>query len=271
MTRGANAQTAVDMYEELRRVHRWDAANAWKGIALLLLTCDRWVGEWRPFHGAVVFRETNDFRVRNGSENKTLRQARGLTEYLGKSLVVDDVCESVGLYWKKPEIATLQPHNLLGHAFRSLVSHVLQSYGTTGITYSEEVDPHEEFPGLQFSTRSKNPRIDIVARKGNRTVALISARWRFRHDRVDLVDEALAYAPARRQHADLKFYAVVGEFSASRNEKVLKHCPPASTNPAIAALVHFCPDLLSGGLGENGRMAALKSLEWLIAETGNWK
>jgi hypothetical protein len=39
----------------------------------------------------------------------------------------------------------------------------------------------------------------------------------------------------------------------------------------ITAAVHFAPDLVTKGLTQNGRMAQLKSLEWLIEQTYNWR
>ena len=270
MTRGKNAQLAVDLFEELRSTHGWSAQDAWKGIAMLLLTCQLWKQGWGSFHGVVVYRESNDFRIRNGKENATIRKARSLTRMLSEAFGVEDACSVIGQYWRRPEVSGAQPNNLVGHAFRSLVGHVLGTYGNPDVKYEEEVDPHDEFTGLTLHTRSKSTKIDIVARKGRETVALISTRWRFRHDRVDLVDEALAYAPSRRFFPNIRFYGVVGEFASARNEKVLKHCPPLAENPPIAALVHFHPELITRGLGENGRMEHLKSLEWLIESTLSW-
>jgi hypothetical protein len=139
------------------------------------------------------------------------------------------------------------------------------------VSYSEEVDPHEEFPGFEFRTRSKKPKLDIVAHKGAKTVALMSTRWRFRHDRVDVVEEALAYAtPAHRHNPNCKLYAVTGEFAPNRLDKILTNCPPAHAHPALAAAIHFAPALIRDGLGENGRLQHLKGLDWLIGETYHW-
>ena len=79
------------------------------------------------------------------------------------------------------------------------------------VSYEEEVYPHSTFPGFGFSTRSKDAKLDIVAYKNGQIVALMSTRWRFRHDRVDLVEEV---------------------------------------NAALTATVHFAPQLLWNGLRE---------------------
>ena len=143
------------------------------------------------------------------------------------------------------------------------------------LAIEEEVDAGALFPGAVLHTRSKRPKIDIVAKRAGIIVALLSVRWRLRHDRVDVVDEAQSYVPpARRQNPDCKFYAVLGEFAPSRLEKVLSNSFSSTfPNAAISATVHFLPDLITnpGSLAENGRLTNLRSLAWLIAETNNWK
>ena len=147
----------------------------------------------------------------------------------------------------------------------------LQQFGDCGVKYEEEVDPHSEFPGQIFTTRSKRAKIDIVARRENRTVALLTVRWRVRHDRLDVVDEALAYAPAvQRQNPNSKVYAILGEFDGGRLRKVLDNCPPMIPSAALSAAVHFAPQLIREGLQENGTLRHLHSLEWLIGETFGW-
>jgi len=271
--RSPKAQVAVEMYNVLRKEGEWTKSNAWWGIALLLLSCEVWdSGRWRPFHDVVVYRERNDFKSGPHGPNAVLERAKQLTAYLARELTAppERLCSMIGQYWREPVIAKFQPHNLVGHAFRSLIVTILETFGDSGITYDEEVRPHDEFPGYTFGTRSKHAKIDVLARRGDLPVALISVRWRFRHDRVDVVDEALAYAPAaRRVNRNCKFYAVLGEFAPNRLEKVLTNCPP-QPNPAISAAVHFAPQLIADGLGENGRLSELKSLEWLIEQTFDW-
>ena len=280
MSRGKNAQLAVDLYCELQAKHGWSAQDAWKGIALLLLTCDIYEGKrtgWQPFHGAVVYRESNDFYVQDrGGQSGVLKRAIRLTVYLETLLGVQagSCCELIGQYWRHLSISKLQPHNLVGHAFRSIVMEILQLHGAMGLRYEEEVNPKELFPGVPLHLRSKAPKIDIVAFKENRPVAMISTRWRFRHDRVDVDNESIAYKSAAMStgHRGCKFYAMLGEFSPARLEKVLKNTVGVTTNPSIDGTVHFRPDLITNehALGENGRTAALKPLDWLIAETKKW-
>lgn len=273
MTRGRNAELAVQLFHQLRRKNGYDASTAWKGIAKLLLTCEVQKPGWVPFHNVVVYFDSNNFKMLKSGPNQALRDAELLSVYLARELGCPraDLCDAIGQYWRLPEIRPLQYNNPIGHAFRSLITESLALFGNPAIRYEEEVDPRVLFPGVEFKTRSKNPKIDIVARKNGDIVALISARWRFRHDRVDVPDEAIAYMPAaRRVNSRSCFYAVVGEFSAARLEKILENSAPAHRNPAITATVHFNPALVREGLGENGRLEHLKSLEWLIGETHSW-
>jgi len=279
LTRGSNAQLAVNLYHQLHATHGWSPQDAWKGIALLLLTCGVYTGKhmgWQPFHGAIVYRESNDFFIKNGKQSGALRKAIRLTSYLESllGLSAGTCCQSVGQYWRQPGVSALQPHNLFGHAFRSIVLEILQLHGSKAVTYKEEVSPKQLFAGAPLHLRSKNPAIDIVAFKGNLPVAMISSRWRYRHDRVDVDAESVAYKSAAMSVGlgACKFYAMLGEFSPARLEKVLKNTIGVSSNPSIDGAVHFKPELITNpnSIGENGRTAVLKPLDWLIGETYKW-
>jgi hypothetical protein len=218
--------------------------------------------------------DSNRFKSGKSGPHATLRRAEQLTSYLATQLSIDrrELCQNIGLYWQHPQIRPLQPHNPVGHAFRSLVTTVLGRFGDQDVTYEEEVDPHSEFPGHSLTTRSKNPKIDVVARRGGRTVALLAVRWRVRHNRLGVVREAFAYAPAIRRHnPNGKVYVVLGEFDGGRLRKVLDNCPPINPHAAISAAVHFAPLLIREGLGENGTLEHLHSLAWLIGETSRWR
>jgi len=276
MARSKNAQIAADLYDNLRTEHNLSASTAWHGIARLLLTCQvqrNASAGWTDFRNVIVYREINDFPER-GDSNKVSERAEALSQYVANSLGVDrtTLCQTIGEYWRNPRIVNLQQHNLVGHAFRSLLVQILQTFGNPSIAYEEEVDPYYEFPGYEFQTRSKRPKIDIVARKGGRTVALISSKWRYRHDRTEFIDEALACAgPARRLNSSCKLYVWVGEFSPNRLEKSLDHCPPRHSNPALSGTIHFHAPLVTVAIGHNGRMTDLRDLTWLIQETFDWK
>jgi hypothetical protein len=283
MARGIRAQLAVDEFLLLRQKFEWSKAQAWRGIAMLLLSCDVWDGgeyhrlaTLRGHAGVpdvVVYRERNDFKAPGGVPNATVRRAVDLSRYLATELGVPEgeLCATIGSFYRTPVISTMQPHNIVGHSFRSICVEILKHYGNPDITYEEEVDPSAVFPGYSFDTRSKEAKLDIMASRNGIPVALISARWRFRHDRVDVPEEMLAYGPAaRRTNRECALYALVGEFSPVRLEKLLAHSPPAR-NAILNAAVHFAPNLISEGLHENGRLRELRSLEWLVDQTFSWK
>jgi hypothetical protein len=268
------AQLAAEMFRADVARHGYGAGQAWLAIAQLLLTCKIWRQGWRKFHGVIVYRESNDFKPSaKGIPNKVLRSAEQMTTFLAKELGVErgEVCESIGTFWKHRDLRGVQPNNPVGHAFRSILVEYLTLFGAKGLQYEEEVDPYGLFHGGDFKGRSKEPKIDIVVYKHNVPVALITCRWRYRHDRVDIIDEAQNYVPiARRQFTGCRFYACVGEFSAARLEKILKNAAPIGKYPLIDACVHFAPRLLTEGLGENGRLQHIKSLDWLAEESRSW-
>jgi hypothetical protein len=272
--RSANAQLAVDLYEELQSRFRWTAETAWHGIARLLLSCEVYRLKWEPFLDVVTHVDSNRFTSGQSGPHATLRRAEQLTAYLAKELSVDrpELCRNIGIYWQNAKIRQVQPHNLVGHAFRSLITTALAKFGDPGIDYEEEVDPPSEFPGYAFPTRSKGAGFNIVARRCGLTVALLATHWRVRHNRLGAVTDALPYKSALYEHnPNGKFYTVLGEFDGGRLRKVLANCPPILPHAAISAAVHFAPQLIREGLQENGTLEHLRSLSWLIGETFQWK
>ena len=183
----------------------------WQGAARLLPILRYLAARLAAIPRCCRVPKTNDFRIGARGPNTVLRRANALTKFLAGKLAVPgtDLCDG---------IAGFQPNNLVGHAFRSLTVHILETFGDRDITYAEEVRPYDEFPGQQFTTHSRDPKID--------TVALISSRWRYRHGRADAVEGAVAYAPAAQRHdPGCRLYASVGKFAPNRLDKVLSNCP----------------------------------------------
>lgn len=268
------SKLAAELFRKQVESQDLDANSAWKAIAQMLLTCKVWRSGWKKFHGVIVYRESNDFKMTaKGEPNQCLKNAEAMSLFLADELGVqrDQLCGAIGTYWSRKELKDVQPNNPVGHAFRSILVEYMRIFGSPSLTFEEEVDPYGLFPGGNFKGRSKNPKIDVVAFRDSVPVALISCRWRYRHDRVDIIDEAQNYVPiARRQYPGCRFYAFVGEFSAARLDKVLKNAAPVGKNPLIDACVHFAPLLLSEGLGENGRLAHIQGLDWLAEESRSW-
>ena len=103
-------------------------------------------------------------------------------------------------------------------------------------------------------------------------MALITTRWTYRHDRVDIVDEARAYMPAARSlNQDCRFFGVTAEFGGSRLKKVINQTAPTMHNSAIDRLVHLNPLLPGDLIGKNGELQKMWSLEQMVQDSGNWR
>lgn len=275
-TTDGHAELAVQLYGDLLAERRWQLDEAWLGVALLLMTCDIWRdGEWRPFHDAPVLRESNDYRhTKAGIPNKALSEAVLVKEWIAAELDSDtsEVCSELGQFFRHRDIAGLQPNNPRGHAFRSLVAETLARFGDPQLDVTEEVSPRDLFPGFDFGNRSTDARIDIVVQRGPRVVALITTRWTYRHDRVDIIDEARAYMPAAHaQNRDCRFYGVTAEFMTARLKKVINETSPVMRNAAIDRLVHLNPELPGDLIGRNGDLREMWSLAEMVRDSRNWE
>jgi len=275
-TTDIHAELAVELYGDLLAERGWGLDQAWLAIAALLMTCEIWRdGEWRFFHGAPVLQESNNYRLtRRGEPNRALAEALRVRRRLTDELGVGEqaLCGEIGRFFRHPDIVGLQPNNPRGHAFRSLVAETLARFGDPRLDVREEVSPHELFPGFDFGNRSPNARIDIVVQRGPRVVALITTRWTYRHDRVDIIDEALAYTPAaRRENAECRFYGVTAEFVPGRLHKVIEQTEPAMPNAAINRLVHLQPELAGALLGRNGGLEQMWPLARMVEDSGGWR
>jgi len=177
----------------------------------------------------------------------------------------EEVEPRVDKLMKTPAYCGIQRQNPLGIAFAELVRHLLARFGSQRIEYRAEVRAEDLFPGVKLQSRSKNPRIDVVAFKSNVPVALISTKWSFRHDRLtDVIDESLSYrAAARRIGLKIPCVFVTNEFDPARLDKVL-------TCDVLAFVAHVCPKLVTDICGLNGRLAELKDLPYLVKQTHSW-
>ena len=270
-----HAELAVDLYNRLLDENRWGLDHSWLAISQLLMSCEIWrQGIWGHLRDVPVLVESNNYTLKqDGTPGKTIADAMRVKERLARELGVelDDLCGQIGQFWRHDNIRALQPNNLRGHAFRSMVAETLSRFGDRALNIEEEVSPLTLFPGHQFGNRSKNPRIDIVVRRGNRVVALMSARWTYRHDRVDLIDEAVAYMHAARPaNPQCRFFGVTADFMPARLKKVIEQTSPIMRNAAIERLVHLNPELPGALLGNNGGLAGMWSLRDMVRDSANW-
>jgi hypothetical protein len=276
-TNDSNANLAVALFDVLIQDHGWGIDDAWLAITQLLVTCEIFdSGTWRPFHGSPVLMERNNYKVSQlGRRNQCLREADTVRDYVAQRLGVSpqSVCQHLGQFFLHPKIRVLQPNNPRGHAFRSLVARFLERFGDPELDIFEEVSPHQRFPGFSFSGRSKDPRIDILATRGERPVAILSIRWTYRHDRVDMIDEAREYMPAaKRANPNIAFFGITSEFVAARLKKVIAVTEPmAKRGAALTGLVHLNPYLCRELLNHNGELKHLWSLADLARSSFSWR
>ncbi|HEX4140977.1 MAG TPA: hypothetical protein VHY09_11555 [Candidatus Methylacidiphilales bacterium] len=272
-TGDANAERAVTLFKQEIAKHSYSHADAWKAVIKLLVTCEIWAGRaWIPQHGQPVFRESNDYKLlKDGKPSKALHEAELIGNYLAAQLRVPQtaLCSNLGSFIKSLNI---QPNNPRGHAFRSISAEFLSSFGDPSLTVAEEISPHDLFPGVPFNLRSAEPRVDLTVHRGNNLVALCSVRWSYRHDRVDMLEEAAAYmAPARRINGQCRFFGITAEMNPARLKKVVSQTTPISTHAAMTRLVHVHPPLATTVIGHNGPLGHLMSLEQWAADSFNWK
>ena len=272
-TGDVNAESAVYQFRKEIASRSYTAEEAWKAIIQLLVTCELWAGKsWAPSHGQPVFRESNNYKLnQDGSPNKALREAQLMGNYLATQLGVPQtaLCANLGLFIKSLNI---QPNNPRGHAFRSLVAEFLTMFGDPALSVAEEASPHELFPGIPFNLRSEEPRVDLTVHRGNNLVALCSVRWSYRHDRVDMLEEAVAYmSPARRINGHCRFFGITAEMNPARLKKVISQTSSVVSHAAMTRLVHVHPPLATSVIGHNGALGHLMSLaDWAVSSF-HWK
>ena len=271
----AHAEHAVAMYKQLLANRNLDVDRAWEAIAQLLMTTEVWDrGEWHPFHNELVLMERNNYKLtKAGIPNQALKDATMVGDHLAQALGIERATlgDHVGLFFREPDISPLQPNNLKGHAFRSVVCATLERFGDPDLLLTEEDRIRDLFPGWDFGNRSDDARVDITARRGGRVVALVSARWTYRHDRVDMIDEARAYLPAARNaNRNAVFYGVTAEIGTARLHKVINETAPVHPNAAIDHLVHLNPLLPGKLIGNNGPLGHLMSLADFVRASFNW-
>lgn len=271
-----NANLAVQLFRDIMTATGWGRDRAWLAIAKLLMTCDVWGnGAWRSFHDFPVLVESNKYKfIKTGAPNARMADANRVGDYLASELGISRalLCSEIAIYFKSPQVLNLQPNNIKGHGFRSLVAETLAMFGDPTLAISEEEFPHRMFPGYPFPNRSPKARIDIVARRGTMPVALLSTRWTYRHDRADMIDEAAAYIPAARGiNPNCLYYGVTAEFDVARLKKVIHVTAPVLQTAALRRLVHINPVLVTTVTGKNGELANLMSLEELCQESFSWR
>lgn len=193
--------------------------------------------------------------------------AVAVEEYLATALSIkpNRVASIVDRLMSLPAYAGLQRHNILGSAFAALIKHVLETLGNTVLTYELERGGDTAFPGVQLPTRTGEPFIDILVRKGGRNIGIISTKWSIRHDRInDLTSECRAYKAAGSWTDQTIFYHVAtNEFDPARTVKLID-------DQCIDGVVHVHKPLVTKVCKLDGRLPKLLDLSDLIRQTLSW-
>ncbi|WP_247216025.1 hypothetical protein [Synechococcus sp. C9] len=273
-TNNLNANTAVQAFINDLTSNKWGLNEAWLAVSKQLMTCEIWDElrkTWAQYYNQPVLRERNDYKLlANGSPNKALQESTLVGDYIARKLKIPrhDLCSYLGKFLKT---LSIQPQNPRGHAFRSIVAETLARYGDPQITVEEEVNPYILFPGNQFNLRSKNPRIDIVAYRDGLPVALCSTRWTYRHDRVDILEEARAYMPVAKQiYPNIHYFGITAEMNPARLKKVVDQTKPVSPSADVDCLVHLHKPLATTVVNHNGDLAHLVDLVDWVHSSPNW-
>lgn len=111
-----------------------------------------------------------------------------------------------------------QRHNPLGIGFVTALFLALERFSSRDYSFLPEKAIGEVvFRGIREAPRS---RPDIVVATGDAEIAVISAKWSLRHDRLkDIKDECNYFKTLMGR---LKFYVVTNEFGPARLSKVLE-------------------------------------------------
>lgn len=264
---------AVEIFENAEYPSNLTPKTAWLGIYQALL----W---YEPVDGLLIANElphiidANNLNPPNKkTQNINAWQARAvrINSYLAEQLKCSDneVPSKVDLLIKHPSYGR-QRQNSLGIAFSGLIAYVLQKFGASQFTYETEVNVDTIFPGQNLAGRSTQTGIDILVRDNGIPVALISAKWSVRHDRInDITNECPIYKSAyqtvyrRNKRRRLYYYVITNEYATSRLLKMID-------DPCIDGVVHLHKPAIVDVLQQNGRMNELLDLTDLVNLTNTW-
>ncbi len=221
-----------------------DPSTVWRGVYRLLLWFE---------HGLPHIIDANELR-----KPKWASRASAVNEALANEFNCrpDEVESKVDLLLKSnlfPQVP--QRQNPLGIGFVESLLLLLQHFSSPQYTFLPEgAIGKTVFPEVQ-STEAPRSCPDIVAVAGGSEVAVVSAKWSLRHDRLkDLKDECGYFKTVRPR---LKFFVVTNEYNPARLDKVI-------SDYRIDAVFHVCKKLLVDVAQVDGRTGELKDLSELL-------
>ena len=235
-------------YEQVARQvlapHLTDATNAWRGVYQLLL--------W--FEHGVPHIIDADKLARGVWRARADNVAAALAEEFG--CAIGDVPSQVDLLlessiFEKPP----QRQNPLGIGFVSALLVLLERFSSPDYRFMpEEAIGETVFRGIREAPRSAP---DIVAVRGDTEIAVVSAKWSLRHDRIkDLKDECNYF---KTLMGSLKFYVATNEYDPARLNKVLE-------DYRIDGLFHVNRRLVVDVAQVDGRLERLFDLSRLLQQ-----
>ena len=151
-----------------------------------------------------------------------------------------------------------QRQNPLGIGFVSSLLVLLEHFASPDYQFMpEEAIGKIVFRGIREAPRSAP---DIVVVKGDTEIAVVSAKWSLRHDRLkDLKDECNYF---KTLMGSLKFYAATNEYDPARLSKVLE-------DYRIDGLFHVNRGLVVDVAQVDGRLERLFDLSKLLRQFGS--
>lgn len=277
-TRDQTIADAIQVFEKAIYPSGLSLKTAWLGIYQTLLWYEpvNWAGYTDLPHiiDADKLRPASLAKKRKWTKpNAWQRRAQLVSEYLSQQLEypVHELPSKMDLLMKQPDYTGMQRQNSLGTAFIGLGKHVLEKFGSGTVSYATEVEAVAVFPGITFPGRSGTPRIDLLVRHSNIPVAIISAKWSVRHDRLsDITNECpvykAAYARIYRQerHAPpLLYYVLTNEYDPARLNKILD-------DSCVDGVVHVHKTAVVDVCRLDSRLMRLMDLVDLVNATFTW-
>jgi len=274
------AQTIIDattIFESAEYPTGLTSSTAWLGIYQTLLWYEpvNWVGFIELPH--II--DSDKLRTASPQQQRTWvkpkpwqARAQAISEYIALKLEcpVTSVPDKVDLLMKRPEYFGMQRHNSLGIAFAGLVTHILNRFGSPGLSYATEVPAPTVFPNASFLGRTSATRIDALVSVSGIPRVAISAKWSLRHDRLkDVINECEVYERAFQQtypqlgSSGILTYLITNEYHPARLKELL-------ATPCLAGVVHVHKAAVVDVCGLNGRLAQMMDLTNLINATASW-
>ena len=232
----------IEPVAEVLAPYLQDASIAWRGFYQLLLWFERGVphiidgdklqkGIWRARAEAVQLALAKEFHC-------APNELPDKTDFLIKSPI-----------FAQPP----QRHNPLGIGFVTALFLALDQFSSDDYKFlSEKAIGAVVFHGIKEAPRS---RPDIVVTRDDAEIAVISAKWSLRHDRLKDVKDECNYF--KTLMGSLKFYVVTNEFDPARLSKLLE-------DYRIDAVFHVNRRMVVDVAKVDGRLEPLRDLSELL-------